>query len=221
MSLPERRPSDELATAGQQPIHGRGREFEHDVLRRVTRRLVPFLCLIYFANFLDRVNVGFAALAMNQQLGLTATMFGFGTGVFFFGYVLFEIPSNLALRRFGARRWLARIMITWGLISGATAFAWNDWSFYTIRFLLGAAEAGFLPGVVLYMTYWIPTAHRARILGLFMVAIALSGLIGAPLSGLLFKLDGIGGLAGWQWMFLIEAAPAVLLGFVTLGYLTD
>ncbi|WP_315833801.1 MFS transporter [Bradyrhizobium prioriisuperbiae] len=195
--------------------------FETAVIARVTRRLVPFLCLVYFAGFLDRVNVGFAALSMNADLGLTATMFGFGTGVFFIGYVLFEIPSNLALQHFGARRWLARIMIVWGLVSGATAFAWNDWSFYTIRFLLGAAEAGLLPGVVLYLTYWIPEKERGRILGLFMVAIALSGLIGAPLSALLFKLHGLAGLAGWQWMFLIEAAPAVLLGLITLRYLVD
>jgi ACS family tartrate transporter-like MFS transporter len=194
---------------------------ETAVVSRVTRRLVPFLCLIYFSAFLDRVNVGFAALTMNADLGLTATMFGFGTGVFFIGYVLFEIPSNLALRRFGARRWLARIMIMWGLFSGATAFAWNPSSFYVIRFLLGAAEAGFLPGVVLYMTYWVPDKNRARILGLFMVAIALSGLVGAPLSGFLFKLDGIWGLAGWQWMFIVEAMPAVVLGFITLVYLTD
>jgi ACS family tartrate transporter-like MFS transporter len=191
------------------------------IIARVTRRIIPFLCLIYFCCFLDRVNVGFAALTMNAELGLTATMFGFGTGIFFIGYILFEIPSNLALRAFGARRWLARIMIAWGLISGATAFAWSPGSFYVIRFLLGVAEAGLLPGVVLYMTYWIPEKNRAQMLGLFMVAIALSGLVGAPLSGILFKLHGALGLSGWQWMFIIESAPTVVLGFVTLVYLTD
>lgn len=197
------------------------RLWEEAVVARVTLRLVPFLCLTYFVGFLDRVNVGFAALSMNSDLGLTATMFGFGTGVFFLGYVLFEVPSNLALRRFGARRWLGQIMIAWGLCSGATAFVWNDWSFYLVRFLLGAAEAGFLPGVILYLTYWIPEEQRGRIIGMFMVAIAFSGLVGAPLSGLLFKLDGIADLAGWQWMFLVEALPAVLLGVVALRFLTD
>jgi ACS family tartrate transporter-like MFS transporter len=194
---------------------------EANIISRVIKRIVPFLCIVYFFCFLDRVNVGFAALTMNADLGLTATMFGFGTGVFFIGYVLFEIPSNLALRHFGARRWLARIMIGWGLISGATAFAWGPSSFYAIRFLLGVAEAGLFPGVIYYLAHWVPDRNRAHLLGLFMVAIALSGLFGAPLSGLLFNLDGVGGLAGWQWMFLVEAAPAVLLGFVTLYYLTD
>ncbi|MBW7970544.1 MFS transporter [Bradyrhizobium sp. BR 10289] len=199
-----------------------GREVdESSIVSRVIKRLVPFLCLVYFFCFLDRVNVGFAALTMNADLGLTATMFGFGTGVFFLGYVLFEVPSNLALRRFGARRWLARIMIAWGLISGATAFASGPSSFYTIRFLLGVAEAGLLPGVIYYLACWVPEKNRAHLLGLFMVAIALSGLVGAPLSGLLFKLDGQLGLTGWQWMFLVEALPTVLLGIVTLFYLTD
>ncbi len=194
---------------------------EIGVVARVIRRIVPFLCLVYFFCFLDRVNVGFAALTMNAKLGLTATMFGFGTGVFFLGYVLFEVPSNLALRRFGARLWLARIMIAWGLISGATALASGPSSFYAMRFLLGVAEAGLLPGAIYYLTNWVPDQNRARLLGLFMVAIALSGLVGAPLSGFLFKLDGVLGLAGWQWMFIVEAAPPVLLGLVTLWYLPD
>lgn len=194
---------------------------ELETLSRVIWRLVPFLCLAYFFCFLDRVNIGFAGIAMNAQLGFTATVFGFGTGLFFIGYVLFEIPSNLALRRFGARRWIGRIMVTWGVMSAATAFVWDEWSFYAIRFLLGAAEAGLLPGVMLYLTYWIPAENRARVLGLFMVAIAFSGVIGAPLSAFLFKLDGIAGLAGWQWMFLIEAVPSIFMGIASFWYLTD
>ncbi|WFU43351.1 MFS transporter [Bradyrhizobium sp. CB82] len=213
-------PKPQARTASDTP-GDTGRIDEASIVSRVTGRLIPFLCLVYFFCFLDRVNVGFAALTMNTDLGLTATMFGFGTGVFFLGYVLFEIPSNLALRRFGARRWLARIMIAWGLISGTTAFASGPSSFYVIRFLLGVAEAGLLPGVIYYLACWVPDTKRAQLLGLFMVAIALSGLIGAPLSALLFKLDGVFGLVGWQWMFIIEATPAVVLGLVTLAYLPE
>ncbi len=194
---------------------------EYDTIRTVTRRLIPYLCLAYFVSFLDRVNIGFAALTMNKDLGLTATTFGFATGVFFIGYVLFELPSNLALQRYGARIWLARIMITWGFLSGATAFVRDDRSLYVLRFFLGAAEAGFLPGVVLYLTHWFPTSHRARIMGLFMLAIAFSGLVGAPLSGALLMLDGAWGLKGWQWIFLIEAVPAVILGVAALRFLID
>ncbi|HWK46474.1 MAG TPA: MFS transporter [Stellaceae bacterium] len=194
---------------------------EARTMRKVTWRIVPYLGLLYFISFLDRANVGFAALTMNKALGLTATMFGFGTGIFFFGYLLFEVPSNLALARFGARRWITRIMITWGIISGAMAFSQGEYSFYTIRFLLGLAEAGFFPGILLYLTYWFPASYRGKIIGLFMVAIPVSGIIGPPVSGLLFGFDGVSGMAGWQWMFIIEAAPALVLGVVTLFYLTD
>lgn len=194
---------------------------ERQTISKVTRRLIPFLGLLYFVSFLDRVNVGFAAITMNKALGLTATAFGFGTGIFFLGYLLFEVPSNLALKRFGAKKWIARIMLTWGLISGAMAFIQGEWSFYIVRFLLGVAEAGFFPGIILYLTFWYPATYRAKIIGLFMVAIPISGVIGSPISGLLFGLNGIWGLADWQWMFLVEALPAIILAFVTLAYLPD
>ncbi|MBV8398794.1 MAG: MFS transporter [Acetobacteraceae bacterium] len=199
-------------------------------MAKVSRRLVPFLIICYFVAYLDRVNVGFAALQMNQELALSATAYGFGAGIFFFSYFIFEVPSNLALERFGARRWIARIMISWGLLSGMmAAIPWlarvTGWSneswFYLIRTFLGAAEAGFFPGIIFYLTLWFPSLYRARITGYFMAAIPLSVVIGAPVSGLLLYLHGGLGLSGWQWMFLIEAVPAVLLGFAVLLYLTD
>ena len=186
---------------------------ETAVLSKARRRLIPILMLCYFAAFLDRVNIGFAALTMNADLRLSATAFGVGAGLFFLGYVLCEIPSNLLLARFGARAWLARIMISWGLISALTAFVWNGPSFYVIRILLGAAEAGFFPGLLFYCTLWFPRAYRARIFGLTQIAPQLSSVIGAPLSTwLLTRTDGLAGLKGWQWMFLIEGMPAVILG---------
>ena len=192
------------------------------VARKVLWRLLPFLMLCYFVAFLDRVNVGFAALTMNRDLGLTAAMYGFGAGIFFLGYFLFEVPSNVILERVGARRWIARIMITWSLVSASTAFVVGEWSFYLVRFLLGVAEAGFFPGIILYLTYWFPSARRGRVVGTFMMAIPVSSVIGAPLSAwIMAATDGARGLAGWQWLYLIEAAPSFLLGFAVLAYLTD
>jgi ACS family tartrate transporter-like MFS transporter len=170
---------------------------------KVAWRLAPLLMLCYFVAFLDRVNVGFAALAMNQDLGFNGAIFGLGAGIFFIGYFFFEVPSNLVLEKVGARVWIARIMFTWGLVSAATALVWNVPSFYAARFLLGAAEAGFFPGVVLYLTYWFPAQHRAKMVGLFMAAVPVSGVIGAPLSGWLLGLDGTLGLHGWQWLFIL------------------
>jgi MFS family permease len=189
---------------------------------KVARRLLPFLMLCYFFAYLDRVNVGFAALTMNRDLGLSATAYGFGAGLFFLGYVAFEVPSNLILERVGARIWIARIMVTWSLISASTAFVTSEWSFYLVRVLLGLAEAGFFPGIILYLTYGFPTAQRAGIVGIFMMAVPLSAAIGAPLSGLVMSFtDGWLGLAGWQWLYLLEAAPSLLLGLATLFVLTD
>jgi ACS family tartrate transporter-like MFS transporter len=197
-----------------QPVHARA-------IRSVRRRLVPFLALLYFIAYLDRVNVGFAALQMNAALGFSGSVYGFGAGIFFLGYFLFEVPSNLVLARVGARVWIARIAIVWGIISVATMFVVGERSFYTVRFLLGAAEAGFFPGIVLYFTYWFPAAERARAVAQFSMASMAAGVVGAPLSGLLLSLRGVRGLDGWQWLFLVEGVPAVVLGFVALAYLTD
>ena len=178
-------------------------------IAKAARRLLPFLILCYAVNFLDRVNVGFAALAMNEDLGFTPTIFGAGAGIFFIGYLLFEVPSNLALQRFGARIWIARIMISWGLIASAMALVSGTTSFYVMRFLLGVAEAGFFPGIILYLTYWFPARERARIVALFMAAVPLATMVGGPVSGALLELHGLGGLKGWHWLFLIEGLPAV------------
>jgi Major Facilitator Superfamily len=188
---------------------------------KASRRLIPFLVLCYAVNFLDRVNVGFAALAMNEDLGFTPEVFGFGAGIFFAGYILFEVPSNLALARFGARIWIARIMISWGLVATAMAFVAGETSFYALRFALGVAEAGFFPGIILYLTYWFPREERARIVSLFMTAVPIATVVGGPLSGALLGLHGLGGIAGWRWLFIIEGIPAVLLGIVALKFLTD
>ena len=196
-------------------------EIGRRALARTRRRLIPFLFVLYIVSYLDRINVGFAALQMNAALHFGARVFGLGAGIFFAGYVLFEVPSNLALERFGARRWIARIMISWGLVSAAMMFVQGTASFYALRFLLGVAEAGFFPGIILYLTYWFPAAERARAIAQFMTATAIAGVIGGPVSGALLTLDGRGGLAGWQWLFLIEGLPAVALGFVVLRYLTD
>lgn len=194
---------------------------ERTTLAKVTRRLAPFLFLLYVVCFLDRVNVGFAALQMNHDLGLSPTVFGFGAGVFFLGYVLFEVPSNLILARTGARVWIARIMITWGLVAAAMMFVRGPVSLYALRFLLGVAEAGFFPGIIYYLSGWYPAAERARAVARFMVAIPISGVLGGPISGALLGLNGVLGLAGWQWLFFLEGLPAVLLGFVVMRYLTD
>jgi ACS family tartrate transporter-like MFS transporter len=189
--------------------------------RKVTLRLIPFLFVLYVVAWLDRVNVGFAALQMNSDLGFSSAAFGFGSGVFFFGYCLFEVPSNLILHRVGARRWIARIMVTWGAISVAMMFVRSTSTFYILRFLLGAAEAGFFPGVIYYLSLWYPEAQRARAIAAFMTAVPVSGVIGGPLSGGLLGLNGVFGLAGWQWLFLVEGVPAVLLGVIVMFYLTD
>jgi ACS family tartrate transporter-like MFS transporter len=192
-----------------------------DTMRRVTARIVPFLLACYFISFLDRVNVSFAALQMNKDLGLTPAVYGFGAGLFFLTYCVFEIPSNLLLYRFGASRWIARIMLTWGLCAAGMAFITGPTSFYAMRLLLGAAEAGFFPGVLFFLTLWFPSAYRGRVMGFFMAGVAISGLIGAPLSGLLLSLDGFAGLRGWQWLFILEGVPAILLAPACLIYLQD
>jgi D-galactonate transporter len=196
-------------------------EIETRTMAKVMRRLVPFLILCYFAAYLDRVNVGFAALTMMPDLHLSKTAFGFGAGIFFLAYFVFEVPSNLALDRFGASRWIARIMVTWGILSALMAIIRGETSFYVIRTLLGAAEAGFFPGIIFYLTLWFPGVYRARVVSYFMAAIPLSSVIGAPVSGLILYTNGMLGLHGWQWLFIIEAVPAIVLGVVCWFYLTD
>ena len=191
------------------------------VLRKIALRFVPLLTLAFVVNYLDRTNIAVAALAMNQDLGLSATEFGLGAGILFAGYTTFEIPSNLALYRFGARRWIARIMITWGLVSIATALVYDANTFYAARFLLGIAEAGFFPGVTYYLTVWFPPQYRARMLAWFLVGVPLSTAIGSPISGLLLEMNGVFGLRGWQWLFIIEGLPAVVLGIIVLYALAD
>lgn len=190
-------------------------------MRRVTLRLVPFIMLCYFFNLLDRSNIGVASLQMRPQLGLSAAAYGLGGSLFFVGYFLFEVPSNLLMQRFGARRWLARIMISWGLMCVLMAAIQSPLSFYGLRFLLGAAEAGFFPGIVLYSTYWFPARYRARIVAAFSVSIPLASFIGSPLSAALLGADGTLGLHGWQWVFVAEGVPTVVLGLLCLRLLTD
>lgn len=194
---------------------------ENKVFSKVAWRLFPFLGLLYVACFLDRVNVGFAALTMNKDLGISDIAYGIGGGIFFIGYFFFEVPSNVILARVGARAWIFRIMITWGLISMAMAFAQGPHSMYALRFLLGLAEAGFFPGIVYYLTHWFPGAMRGRFMAMFLAAIALANVIGAPLSSLLLGMEGFHGLHGWQWLFLIEGIPALVLGFCVLVWLPD
>ena len=195
---------------------------EDRVYGRVTRRLIPFLFLCYVAAYLDRVNVSFAKLTMAVDLNFSDTIYGFGAGVFFFGYFLFEVPSNLWMHRIGARLTLSRIMILWGLISAAMMFVTTPTQFYVMRFLLGAAEAGFFPGVVLYLTYWYPASRRGRVQALFVTAVAISGVVGNPLSGwIMSSTHGTHGLAGWQWLFLLEGLPSVALGLFALYWLDD
>jgi ACS family tartrate transporter-like MFS transporter len=195
-------------------------DLERSAMRRIGWRLVPLLILAYFISFLDRVNVGFAAIQMNKDLGFSATIYGWGAGVFFLGYFLFEVPSNLALERYGARRWIARIMATWGVASALMALVSGPWSFTFFRFLLGAAEAGFFPGIILYLTYWFPSEYRARIVGVFMIAIPISSFLGSPVSGALLHIEAWG-LRGWQWLFILEGLPAVLMAAAILWVLPD
>ena len=190
-------------------------------IAKVRRRLIPFLFLLYIVSYLDRINVGFAALQMNAALGLSATAYGYGAGIFFLSYTLFEVPSSVILARVGARLWIARIMITWGVVSSAMMFARSPLHFYVLRFLLGAAEAGFFPGIIFYLTEWFPSRERARTIAAFMTAVLVAGIIGGPLSGAILTMHGVGGLAGWQWLFLLEGVPAVVLGFVVLVYLSE
>ena len=194
---------------------------ERAVTAKVTRRLIPFLFVCYVVNYLDRFNISFAALQMKADLGLGDAVYGLGAGMFFAGYVTFEIPSNLIMQRVGARWWIARIMVTWGVLSSCMMFVKTPAAFYTLRFLLGLAEAGFLPGMIFYFTHWIPARDRARVFALFLTSTALAGVIGAPVSAALLKLGGAGGLAGWQWLFLVEGLPAVALGVITWFYLPD
>ena len=191
------------------------------VLPKVRRRLIPFLFLLYIVSYLDRINVGFAALQMNAALGLSASAYGFGAGIFFLSYTLLEVPSNIVLARIGARLWIARIMITWGVVSSGMMLVRGADSFYALRFLLGAAEAGFFPGIIFYLTRWFPARERARTIAAFMTATLVAGIVGGPVSGALLSMHGLGGLAGWQWLFLLEGLPAVVLGFVVLFYLTE
>ena len=197
------------------------RAAEDAVMKRVFWRLMPFLLLAYLICYIDRVNVGFASLQMNKAVGIDPQTYGLGAGIFFIGYFILEVPSNLALERFGARTWIARIMISWGIVSAGCALIGGPTSFLVLRFLLGAAEAGFFPGVILYLTYWFPAEQRAKIVGIFMVAIPVAGLIGSPVSGAILGMDGVLGLGGWQWVFLMEAAPAVLMGVLSFVWLTD
>lgn len=189
------------------------------ILSRAAWRLIPVMCLMYVASFLDRVNIGFAALTMNQDLGFSPEVFGIGAGIFFFGYFFFEIPSNLMLEKVGARLWMCRIMVSWGLVSMATALVKTAFAFYVLRFLLGLAEAGLYPGMILYMTYWFPQATRARFIALFLAAVPAASVIGAPISGWLLGFDGA--LKGWQWMLLLEGIPSLLLGAAVLRLLPE
>ncbi|MNH55130.1 putative metabolite transport protein NicT [compost metagenome] len=190
--------------------------------RKIAFRLMPFLMLCYFCAYLDRVNVGFAKLQMMSDLQFSEAVYGLGAGIFFIGYFLCEVPSNIVLHKVGARRWIARIMITWGILSGCFAFVQTEWQFYTLRFLLGVAEAGLAPGLLLYLTYWFPSYRRARMTVLWFIAIPISGMIGGPLSGLIMdRMSGVHGWFGWQWMFLIEAIPTVVVGLLVLAVLKD
>ena len=196
--------------------------FEDATYLKVTWRLIPLLLLCYIVAYLDRVNVGFAKLQMAGDLGFSDTVYGLGAGMFFIGYFFFEVPSNIILHRVGARVWIARIMVTWGIVSGGMMFIQTETQFYVMRFLLGLAEAGFFPGIILYLTYWYPSHRRARIVSMFMTGIPLAGVIGGPLSGWIMKSwDQVNGLHGWQWMFLLEAIPSVLIGVVVYFYLDD
>jgi ACS family tartrate transporter-like MFS transporter len=207
--------------AGAEAMRSAKTDLENPTIRAISWRLIPFLVLAYFLAYLDRVNLGFAALTMNAELNFSPTVFAWGAGIFFIGYFLFEVPSNIALEKFGASRWIARIMVSWGIVSALMALVSGAWSFYGLRFLLGIAEAGFFPGIILYLTYWFPAEYRARFLAAFAIAVPVSTVIGAPISGMLLGLDGVMGLKGWQWLFIIEGIPSIVLGIISWFYLTD
>jgi MFS transporter, ACS family, tartrate transporter len=194
---------------------------EEQIFARCARRLIPFIAVLYVLNYIDRVNVGFAALTMNKDLGFSPSVFGFGASVFFIGYFIFQVPANLILEKIGARRWMFIILTVWGLISAANAFMTGPLSYYTLRFLLGVAEAGFFPGMLLYMTYWFPHSWRGRFVGLFMAAIPMANIIGGPLSTSILGLDGMAGMHGWQWMFILEGVPVTIFAFLALKMLPD
>jgi ACS family tartrate transporter-like MFS transporter len=194
---------------------------ERSAIRKAFLRIIPFTSLLYLVCYVDRINAGFAALTMNKELGFSPTLYGWGAGIFFWGYFLFEVPSNVILEKVGARRWICRIMLTWGLVSASMAFISGPTSFLIVRFLFGVAEAGFAPGMFLYFTYWFPARYRGRIVACYLITLPLSVAIGAPVSTALMELDGLFGIAGWRWLFLCEAAPALLLGLVVPFYLTD
>src|SRR6185295_5414410 len=194
---------------------------EDSAMRKIYMRLLPFAVLSYILAYIDRINVSFAGLTMRGDLDMSATAFGFAVGTFYWGYFLFEVPSNVILEKVGARIWIARIMITWGIVSGAMAFVQGHVSFIVMRFLLGVAEAGFFPGMILYFTYWFPKAYRARVISALFIAVPGSNAVAAVISGAILDLDGILGLAGWQWMFIVEAVPAILLAFAVLAMMTD
>jgi ACS family tartrate transporter-like MFS transporter len=196
-------------------------DIEKTTIRKVAIRLLPFIFMLYIVCLIDRVNLSFAALTMNRDLGLNAYVYGLGASIFFIGYFVFEVPSNLLLDRVGARIWITRIMISWGLASAAMALVSGTISFLTVRFLLGFFEAGFFPGMILYLTFWFPSAYRARVIAAFMLAIPVTGVLGGPMATSLLQMNGIWGLAGWQWLFLAEGVPAALVGFAVLAYMTD
>lgn len=196
--------------------------FETKTYNKVVWRILPLLFVCYILSYLDRVNVGFAKLQMMSDLNFSDTIYGVGAGIFFIGYFLFEVPSNLILHRVGARRWIARIMITWGLISASMMFVTSPTMFYVLRFLLGVAEAGFFPGIILYLTYWFPAERRGQIIALFMAGVPIAGVIGGPVSGMILeKMSGVYGFAGWQWLFVLEGLPSAMMGLVVLAYLND
>jgi len=196
-------------------------DVESRTVAKITRRFLPILVISFILSFLDRVNVGFATLTMSKDLGFSNTIFGLGAGLFFLGYFIFEVPSNMLLERFGARMWMFRIMITWGLLSAATAFVWNDWSFYVIRFLLGLAEAGFFPGIAFFFTTWLPSRHRGRVNSIFLAAMPFATVVGGPISGYLLTLDGLFGLRGWQILYIVEGIPSVIAAFFLFATLRD
>jgi ACS family tartrate transporter-like MFS transporter len=225
-------PSEETSAAGLDPVDLDPKGTDAIVIdltsidpkavyRRVTRRLIPYLFLLYIVAYLDRVNVGFAAMDMKRQLHFSDTVYGTGAGMFFLGYALLDLPSSLMLRVVGTRLWIARIMITWGIIAACMALVSSPLSFYIMRFLLGVGEAGFVPGMLLYLTFWFPSHERAKAVAKFMTATSLAGVVGGPLSSTLLKMDGVGGLAGWQWLFIAEGIPTVLLGISVLFVLKD
>ena len=197
------------------------RTIEQRTLSKVSWRLLPLIVVIYFVAYMDRTNVSFASLSMNQDLGFTAYIYGWGAGIFFLGYFLFEVPSNVILEKTGARLWIARIMITWGIAAAAMAFVAGPTSFLVLRFLLGVAEAGFFPGMILYFTYWFPSKYRSRVIAALFLAVPGANALTAVVSGAILQMDGIWGLRGWQWLFIVEAIPAILLAFAVLALMTE